>query len=115
MGPARLGPQLFEQGLDEGHDILRNFFFRLIGIDDAAATRLGKRDIEIGFPPLLVGFDFLFLEAIGLRAFIRTLSGAGKAFFGSDIENQCQLRNDAINRDALQRLDEIRLQIAGRA
>ncbi|MBN8930455.1 MAG: NAD-glutamate dehydrogenase [Rhizobium pusense] len=55
MRPARLGPQLFEQGLDEGHDILRNFFFRLIGIDDAAATRLGKREgkshVIFDFPP----------------------------------------------------------------
>ncbi|MNE74560.1 hypothetical protein D3C80_1706460 [compost metagenome] len=61
-----------------------------------------------------MGLDFLFFETVRCGTLIRTLSGPGKALFGGDIEDQRQFRYDAINSNALQRLDEIRLQIAGR-
>ncbi len=91
--------------LDDRQDLGRNHLFRLHGVDHAAALRLARGNIEKGFAPFLVGFEPLLLESVGRfgsAALLRPL----QADLCGNVEYQGAIRHDAIDGDALQRLDK---------
>ncbi len=72
-------------------DRLRNFLFRLRGIDDDAALGLGCGDIEVGCAQSFMEGEAFAFEPIGGNAWATPLHGAGEADLRRQIENDGEI------------------------
>ena len=88
--------------------------FASIGVDDDAAQRLGRGDVEERPPKGLMKRQPLRFEPVG-RPRLPSLGRPLEADFRVEVEDQCQIGPVRADRQALERGDELRRQIPRRA
>ena len=103
-----------EPALDRRPNGRGDLVFDAVGVDDGAAPRLGGGDVEERPPEGQVKRQSLRFEPVG-RPRLPSLGGPLETDFRVEIEDQGQVRPIRAHRKPLERGDELRRQIPGRA